>query len=156
MDLAALTSRPFRTALLCAAPCLLMTAEGASSAPSSTAPIATSTAPSAGPSLPAGDHRLEGFIDPESLKRSRIQAPTFLRNKDGTPFRVGQDTDPLGKAPDFWRTLFVWRSALKPPPRPATLVPVGRIAPMVVPPSSPVQAAGSAPAMPGSASPSTP
>jgi hypothetical protein len=154
MDLADRTSRPFRVAPLCAAVCLLMATAGASAAPTSSAP--TSTAPTAGPSLPGGVHRLEGFIDPEGLKRSRIQAPSFLRNKDGTPFRVGQDTDPLGKAPDFWRTLFVWRSALKPPPRPATLVPVGRLAPMVVPPSSPIQAAGSASAMPGPTAPSSP
>jgi hypothetical protein len=154
MDLAYRTSRPFGAALLVAALGLLTTAEIAGAAPPSAVPV--SIAPSAGPSLPAPDQRLEGIIDPEGLKRARIQAPSFLRNKDGTPFRVGQDTDPLGKAPDFWRTLFVWRSALRPPPRAATQVPVGRLTPMVVPASSPVQATGSAPATLGSAAPSTP
>ena len=80
-------------------------------------------------------------LDARGLGEARIQTPPFFFNKDGTPYRPGQDTDPLGKAPDFWRLLFVWRGALKPPVQPvlATPVPpVGRIRPTFLPPTAPV------------------
>ena len=100
--------------------------------------------PSAPPTVPASaptsSSSVADTLDARGLGEARVQTPPFIFNKDGTPYRPGQDVDPLGKAPDFWRQLFVWRAALKPPVRPLILpaMPTGRIRPTIMPPTAPI------------------
>jgi len=89
--------------------------------------------------MPTPASSLAKTLDARGLSEARVQTPPFIFNQDGTPYRPGQEVDPLGKAPDFWRQLFVWRGALKPPARPLILpaMTVGRLRPTIVPPTAP-------------------